>query len=103
MLHNIHRWEHEGGVSDVPEGSPTTYTASVGYNGTGFSVSQTVFPNNLNPVLADYNGQSPTSFGDQWWGADNSDAVVGAPGADLAHVWSSGSIDAGVAVTITWC
>ncbi|MHB1431168.1 MAG: hypothetical protein ACYCVZ_03500 [Streptosporangiaceae bacterium] len=98
--HGLVTWKP---ASTVPEGSPKTYTASLGYNGTGVSVSQTAYPNNLNPMLAAYNGQSPTSFGDQWRGGEMGKTVVGAPGADLTHIWSSGSIDAGVSVVITWC
>jgi hypothetical protein len=89
----------------VGVGNPRTYTASVSYNGVGFTVSQNVYPNRLDPVLSAYNGSSPTSFADFWSGdaGNGSNAsTVAAPGVDEAHIWSRGSKRAGVSVYIRW-
>jgi hypothetical protein len=81
-------------------GNPQTYSVGVSYDGVSVSVSQTVYPNEIAPVLQQYNGAYPTSFGTEWTGDEGGNTVKGSPAADPANVWDSGSIDAGSSVAI---
>jgi hypothetical protein len=90
-------------AASYPEGNPTNVTFSLSYNGFGVSASQTVYPAKVDPYLADYNGSYPTAFGSKWSGSQGGTTVVGMPAVDLAHIWNSGSIDAGDFVEIWWC
>jgi hypothetical protein len=98
--HGIVSWKP---ASSYPEGTPTTVSFSMSYNGVGISSSQTVYPGQVDPYFANYNGSYPTSFGAKWSGSVGGSTVVGNPAVDLAHVWDSGSIDAGDFVEIWWC
>lgn len=96
--HSIVEWNPSNTLN---QGSPSSKTYSLSYNGIGESVTQEVYPATLNPELSWPSGGSYTGFGTQWNGC-NATAQVGAPSVDLANVSSGGSIDAGVQTIIWW-
>ena len=95
--HGIVQWDPSA-TKDV--GNPQKWTVGISYDGIGVSVSQTVYPDEITPVLQQYNGDYPTSVGSYWTGDEGGNTVLGSPAVDLAHIWDSGSIDAGSSVEI---
>lgn len=96
--HQIVEWSPE---STISQGLPETGTASIGYNGTGVSVSAYVYPNLIGPSLYYWNGSAYTGFGSSWSGPD-SGYVDATPSADLEHTTNSGTNKAGVQNAAVW-
>lgn len=92
---NIFSWQPN---ATVHEGGCSTWTASLGYNGTGLSASTVLCSDQLDPI---YVG-SGTKFGSAWSGCDTGGDTEGMAAADIDNNPSNASDYVTLYVSISW-